>query len=361
MIKKVIIGAGGTGGHMFPAASVAKELKQLGYDIILITDSRGMRFAKDFSDNLIIEISAKNIRQGNIISRLKSVIELIKSIYHSMVIIKQHNVHAVIGFGGYPSFPATMAGFLMRKSLFLHEQNAILGRTNKFLKNFATSIFTSFKETIGLKQKNNILYTGNPVREQIAFYTKSPYPSFEDSFRILVTGGSQGASIFSETLPQMCELLPKDIKQKIFITHQTRPEDKSLTEKKYQQIGIKVNVCDFIDDMGKEIAESHLIICRSGASTIAEINLIGRPALYVPLPTAADDQQTINANYSVQHDAARLVRQQDFTPTFVAAMITEFFKNFEKLEIYAYKAQTMGIENSAFRIADTIHKTLQKY
>jgi UDP-N-acetylglucosamine--N-acetylmuramyl-(pentapeptide) pyrophosphoryl-undecaprenol N-acetylglucosamine transferase len=356
MKKKIIIGGGGTGGHMFPAASVASALKLLGYNIILITDSRGMRYAKDFIDDVIIELPVANIRQSGFFNKIKNIIYLIKSIFISLKVIIKHRPVAVIGFGGYPSFPAAIAGILTLRPLFIHEQNAILGRTNKFLYRFARKILLSFDNTLGIKKNNNVIHTGNPVRSLISVTSNIDYPAIEDTFNILVTGGSQGAGIFSQMMPEICRQLPKDMQQKICITHQARPEDINHTKKLYKDYQINATVTDFIDDMGKEIAKSHLIICRSGASTMSEIGIIGRPALYVPLPSAADDQQTINAQMAVDAGAARLIRQQDFTKSYVAGVLTEYYMHPKKLVSMASHAKSLVKPNASDIIAQIIYE-----
>ncbi len=354
MQKKIIIGSGGTGGHMFPAAAVAHSLKNLGYEIILITDKRGMRYANDFKDDIIIELPVANIRQTGFINKIKNSFQLVKSIYISIKVIRQHPINAVIGFGGYPSFPAAIASILTRKPLFIHEQNAILGRTNKFLYRFAHKILLSFEKTIHTHQSNSVIHTGNPVRKHIIDYAQTPYPVIQDKFNLLITGGSQGATVFSEIMPDICLHLPKDIQKKLYITHQTRPEDVETVTKLYKNNKINAYVTAFIDDMGKEIAQAHLIICRSGASTLSEIGIVGRPALYVPLPSAADDQQTINAQMAVDCSAGRLIRQQDFTKSYVASIITEYYMHPQKLIDMANKAQFLAKSNASDVIADII-------
>lgn len=359
MRKKIVIGSGGTGGHMFPAASVANSLREIGYDIILITDNRGMRYAQDFQDDVIIELPVANIRQSGFFNKLKNLIQLIKSIIISIKIILKYDAKIVIGFGGYPSFPAAIAAVLTLKPLSIHEQNAILGRTNKFLKCFAKIIFISFDKTIGTQKNNKTIHVGNPVRGKIAEYADLPYSDITNNFNILVTGGSQGAGIFSEIMPEICRLLPKDIQQKLHITHQSRPENIAHTKKLYKDYRINADVVDFIDDIGKEIAQSHLVICRSGASTLAEIGVIGRPALYVPLPTAADDQQTINAQMAVSLGAGKLIRQQDFTQTYVASIITEYYMHPHKLIEMANKAKLLSKVNACHNIAEIINNIVQ--
>jgi UDP-N-acetylglucosamine--N-acetylmuramyl-(pentapeptide) pyrophosphoryl-undecaprenol N-acetylglucosamine transferase len=358
MSKKIIIASGGTGGHMFPAAAVAESLRALGYDIILMTDKRGMRYSDNFKDDIIVELPVANIRQGGIFNTLKNIMKLIYSIGISIKIIVKYRAVGVVGFGGYPSFPTAMASVIMLKPLFIHEQNAILGRTNKLLKHCARKIFTSFDKTLHAKNNKNVIHTGNPVRKQISHYADTLYPVSKDTFNILVTGGSQGASILSQIMPEICHNLPKDIQHKLNITHQARLEDIQATVKRYKDYKINADVTDFINDMGQEIAKAHLVICRSGASTLAEIGIVGRPALYIPLPSAADDQQTINAQMAVDLGAGRLIRQQDFTQSYVAGIITEYYMYPQKLQDSANKAKLLSKQDSCHNIAKIIVDTL---
>ena len=358
MRKKIIIGSGGTGGHMFPAAAVANSLREIGYDIVLITDKRGMRYAQDFTNDIIIELPVANIRQRGFFNKIKNSLELIKSIFISVKAIFKYGASAVIGFGGYPSFPTAIAGIITFKPLFIHEQNAILGRTNHFLAPCAKKILLSFGNTQHIQKNKNVIHTGNPVRKQISDYADVDYTPISETLYILITGGSQGAAIFSEIMPEICQQLPKDIQQKLCITHQARPEDIVATTKRYKEYKINATVTAFIDDMGKQIAQSHLIICRSGASTLAEIGIIGRPALYVPLPSAADDQQTINAQMAVDLGAGRLIRQQDFTKSYVASIITEYYMHPKKMFDMANKAKSLAKPNSSNNIAKIIHNDI---
>jgi UDP-N-acetylglucosamine--N-acetylmuramyl-(pentapeptide) pyrophosphoryl-undecaprenol N-acetylglucosamine transferase len=355
MIKsKIIIGSGGTGGHMFPAAAVANRFRDMGYEVVLITDNRGMRFGEDFKNDFIIELPVSNIRTGNVLHKIKGILQLLKSICISIKAIIHHKPVAIIGFGGYPSFPAAVAGILTNCPLFLHEQNAILGRTNKMLKFFATKIFLSFKDTKDIVENNKTIHTGNPVRQNFQMLADVPFPELGNKFRILVTGGSQGASIFSEVMPEICFKLPTDLRHKLVITHQARPEDIKNTQKKYKDYGINAQVIPFIENMAQEIASTHLVICRAGATTVAEISMIGRPALYVPLPTAADNQQTINAMVSFNLSAGRIIEQKDFTPTYVASIITHYYMHPDFLLKTAQNAKLLSKKNACHNIAKFI-------
>lgn len=327
--KHILLGAGGTGGHMFPAEAAAHYFSEKGYDITLITDVRGMRFGENFKNYNIIQLPAANIRAGGIKKRFKSALLLIKSIWMALKITLEIKPDLVLGFGGYPSFPAGMAAALTRTPLYLHEQNAIIGRTNKFLLRFAKNILCSFRDTKGIQNHIKAITVGNPVRHQILNYIDVPRKD-QDKFQILVTGGSQGARIFTEIMPLCFGLLPKEMKEKIHIIHQSRPEDCDETRELYEAYNVSCSVLPFIENMGDAIIQSDLVVCRSGASTLSELAALGRVGLFVPLPTSADDQQKINAEAFVKSWAGKLIEQKDLSPSLLASVIAEFFNNPER-------------------------------
>ena len=344
--KHLILGAGGTGGHMFPAEATAHYFASQGYDITLITDARGMRFGDNFKGYNIVELPTVNIRKGGVVKRIKSVYLLIKSIFKAVCLCFKIKPDLVIGFGGYPSFPAGVAAIFTMRSLYLHEQNAIIGRTNKVLSFFAKKILCSFKNTLGTEEKEKAIYVGNPVRHHILNYSDMTR-SNHNKFQILVTGGSQGARIFTEIMPLCFGLLPKDMKSKIHIIHQSRPEDCDETRSLYETYNVSCEILPFIENMGQAIIESDLVVCRSGASTLSELAALGRVGLFVPLPTAADNQQYINANAFVKAGAGKLIEQKDLSPSLLASVITEFFSNVDKKVKMENKAKALGNINAA--------------
>lgn len=352
--KHLILGAGGTGGHLFPAAAVARAFAANGYKITLLTDKRGLRFADDFKDYHVVCLPTANVRQGSLLKRFKACIILIKSIYQAYTYVQKQNPSAVIGFGGYPAFPASMAAVFNRKKLFLHEQNTILGRTNRVLRFFATKIFTSFKDTIGLEENTKQVFTGNPVRMQILdSLAMVPAPKTH-LLSVLVTGGSQGAKIFTDIVPLAFSFLPKELVKNISVLHQARPELCDETKKLYEQTGLTCQVIPFIDNMGEALQNADLVITRSGASTLAEMATLGKAGIYVPLPTAADDQQTHNAKYFVKYGAGKLIPQDDLTPMLLAGMFAQYCKNPETLKIMGEKARKLGHPQAAQKIFDLI-------
>lgn len=360
MKKKIILGAGGTGGHMFPAASTAHFFASEGYEIILLTDDRGKRFAKDFAGYKIIVLPSSNIRQGSFLERLGGVFNLINGVLQAIHIIQTEKPSAVIGFGGYPSFPTGIGAAITRFPLFLHEQNAIIGRTNKFLKLFARKILTSFKKTIGIEGHSKAVFTGNPVRVQILNQIeKSLEEKNKDKFHILITGGSQGARIFTDIIPVAFGFLSEEKRKQITVLHQTRPADVSETQELYNNQKVNATVVPFIEDMGEEMVKADLVICRSGASTLAELSTLGRVAFFVPLPTAADDQQTINAEYFVRHGAGKMIPQKDVSPMLIASMIAEYMRFPEKLEKAQSVARKLGKTNATEEIFQIITENIK--
>lgn len=344
--KHIILGAGGTGGHMFPAEAAAHYFAAQGYEITLITDARGMRFGDNFKDYNIARLPAANIRAGGIMKRFHSVGLLLKSIWMAFKITWKIKPDVTLGFGGYPSFPAGVAAILMRRPLYLHEQNAIIGRTNKVLLRFSKKILCSFKETKGIENHKKAVFVGNPVRNQILNYIDADRKD-KDKFQILVTGGSQGARIFTEIMPLCFGLLPSDMKRKIHIIHQSRPEDCAETKELYDNYNISSEVLPFIENMGDAIIQSDLVVCRSGASTLSELAALGRVGLFVPLPTSADDQQKINAEAFVKSWAGKLIEQKDLSPSLLASVIAEFFQNPDRKKKMENNTKKLGNPDAA--------------
>ena len=354
---KIIIGAGGTGGHVFPAQAVAREIQSRGGRVILLTDSRGARFTDSFPADETLILPAGNIRAGSILKRLSSAFGLGKGVLQAVMKVNREKPDAVIGFGGYPSFPAGVAAFLTRTPLYLHEQNVIVGRTNRFLVRFAEKLLLSFPDTQNIPDGREFFLTGNPVRENILEHIDTPY-ALGERFRILVTGGSQGAAVFATVLPQACALTPSDVKEKLHIVHQARAEDEDALKSAYEQAGVTADVRGFIRNMGEELTKATLCFTRSGASSLAELTALGRPAILVPLPTAADDQQTLNAKALQDKGAAVLTPQPAFTPEKVAERLTDFVRFPEKLAAIAEASKKLGQPEAGVKIVKEILKSV---
>ncbi len=356
---KIVIGAGGTGGHVFPAQALAREVKKRGGSVILFTDDRGARFISDFPAEEVVILPNGNIRQGSPTERLKAGSQLLAGVGKALSHLKNSRSDATVGFGGYPSFPAGVASFLLRKPLYLHEQNVILGKTNRFLGRFAKKILLSFPNTKNIPNRAISVVTGNPIRENIYIHKATPYTfPVTEEFRILITGGSQGARFFTEFFPQAFELLPLHLKKRLLVVHQAGGENPEALQKSYENAGVRSDIRKFIDNMGEEITRSALCVARAGASSISELTAIGRPAILIPLPTAADDQQTLNAKYLAENSAGVLAPQSDLTPKKMAVMIEEYMNTPHLLEKIAHQAKLLGQPDAVKNIYQEIENDL---
>lgn len=347
---KVWIATGGTGGHVFPALSVATELAKRGHKITISTDGRVMKMVKDGKPEKarVAFIWAAGVGAK---SKIQQVISLAKIGVSALALILRFMVFRpdrIVAFGGYASVPAVFAAHVWKIPTFLHEQNAAIGRANKFALRWVETLMTSFPKVEGIPSKSNvkIVYTGLPVRED--FITASNTPLKHEN-KILITGGSLGAQILDEIVPQAISELKN---KKIFITHQTRPENVAKLQKFYADHKIHANVLSFIRDMASAIIDADLIIGRSGASTVIELETVGRPAILVPLGINPD--QAANAASFAKLGGGFNIEQDKFTAKWLSATLDDLFDNPARLDKMAKKSY---VENLAVsKIADTITK-----
>ena len=283
----IVLCAGGTGGHVFPAEGLAASLKKRGYKLALITDKRAMNFVNyEFFD----AIQIVHVRRTNILVYMLTMIECI---LRSAWFLYRKKAKIVVGFGGYPSVPGMIAAKLLFKRTLIHEQNSVLGRANRFLKNFSKGLAISFCDT--KYAPNSAVWIGNPVRESVQIAMQASPIKNSEQFNLCVVGGSQGAKLFSEIVPKAIELLPKEYHSKLFITQQCRMEQLNQVDEIYKKLNIRASLESFFSDMPEKLIQSDLVICRSGASTIAEITCLGIPAILVPLAISKDNDQGENA------------------------------------------------------------------
>lgn len=355
--RTIILAAGGTGGHLYPAEALAQELLDRGHTVIIITDKRGTAFQK-LGDKVRIDcVRAATFKPG-LMSKIKSVLEICNGILHAAVLIRKYRPAVMVGFGGYPSYPTVFAAQRMGIPTILHEQNAVLGKANLWLANHAIRIGVSLPGTRGIKPANQqkVVVTGNPVRAAICAVRDKPYPPLTGTFDIFITGGSQAASIFSDVMPEAARLLPEEIRQRLHIVHQCREKDIAATAEKYRAAGVKVEIKSFFDDMPERLSACHLFIGRSGASTVAEIAVVGRPAIFVPYPGHADQQQKYNAELIAQKDGAWVMLQDQFTPAAVARQIEHLVQNPVILENAAQAARSCGQPDAVKNLANLVER-----
>jgi UDP-N-acetylglucosamine--N-acetylmuramyl-(pentapeptide) pyrophosphoryl-undecaprenol N-acetylglucosamine transferase len=355
----MVVTAGGTGGHMYPAEAVAKEGIRRGYKVHLITDKRGLRYAEGFKDIEISEVTSASVTTGGILSRVAGVLPMCEGVSQAMKIIDKVKPSFIVGFGGYPAVPALTAAVFKGIPIYIHEQNAILGQTNLLFATFAKQVGYSFYGTARLPRKKSNL-VGNPVRDNIRAYTKSPYPSLEGFARIqvLIIGGSQGAAVFERIVPKAIQLLPRYIRERLHIVQQMSPEHAETAMQMYRQAGVVFDLYPYIPNMGEQMARSHLVICRSGASTIAELMTVGRPSILVPYPRSKDHQQVLNARLLTERDAGWMIMEYNFTPQVLAAQMRVLFEKPHALQHGAQVAGALGIPNASFLFLNRIEQEL---
>jgi UDP-N-acetylglucosamine--N-acetylmuramyl-(pentapeptide) pyrophosphoryl-undecaprenol N-acetylglucosamine transferase len=354
-----VLAAGGTGGHMIPAHALAAELKGRGHGVLLITDDRGARFPGLFKDVPVHILPAGRLGGGPI-GWLKALRAVARGRAEAKRLYREHRPDAVIGFGGYPAFPALLAASALKIPTVLHEQNAVMGRVNRLLAGEAEAIGTAYEQMDRLKPrlKNKAVLIGNPVREEIARLGELPFPPFDDAapLKILVTGGSQGATVLSEVVPAGLGLLAPSLRRRLQVVQQCRPDDIERVRAQYAELGIPAELTTYIEDMREKLADAHLIIGRAGASTIAELTAAGRPAILIPFAAATDDHQTANAREMVRAGGARSIPQASFTPDVLARQIEALAMDPVALGNAAGRALSVGRPHAARDLADLVER-----
>lgn len=353
----IILAAGGTGGHMFPAEALARTLNARGHRVILVTDRRGKAFGNNLPDVQVERIRAATAAPG-ILAKLRMVVELVLGTAQARSLLRDLKPALVVGFGGYPSLPTVFAAQSAGIPTLLHEQNAVLGRANRLLAGKARMICTSFPQVAGLPATDGrrILRTGNPVRPDILALRDAPFPTPipGGSFNLLITGGSQGAAIFGEVLPRAVEMLPEDLRYRLKIVQQAREENIEAARTAYAQMGVEAELATFFRDMPARLAACHMMIARSGAGTVAELSVVGRPSLLVPYQYAMDDHQTANARSLAEAGGAWILPQPEFTPVTVAEKLRAFLADPSQLTGAAKAAAAWAIPDAADRLADAV-------
>lgn len=312
----IILASGGTGGHMMPAEAVADKLVAAGYDVTLVTDRRGEAIGNVFQDVDRLVLDTSSHMGGGPVQKLKSMISVIFSTLKVRGLFRKKRPTVVVGFGGYPSMPAVLAARSMGIPYMLHEQNAVLGRVNRWMAKHSRLVALSVEKTKGVPADVKTVVTGNPVRTLIANLANIAYavPMGGGDIRIFVIGGSQGARILSDVVPATLKELSRDHRERLDVTHQARPEDVERVTKAYADAGIRAVVKSYFDDVAGLLLKTQLVISRAGASTLAELTAMGRPAIMVPLAIAADNHQMANAALVQDVGGGWVMEEKDFTP-----------------------------------------------
>jgi UDP-N-acetylglucosamine--N-acetylmuramyl-(pentapeptide) pyrophosphoryl-undecaprenol N-acetylglucosamine transferase len=360
-MSTIVLAAGGTGGHLFPAQALAEVLAARGHAIHLVTDERVADYGKAFPASAIHRVPSATI---SISPKFPAqAFRLAKGVLKARSLLKSLKPAAVVGFGGYPSLPPLIAASHLGIANVVHEQNAVLGRANKLLSYRADRIASSFTDVFGLPEnaRNKIVITGNPVRGVVLAQKAAAYAGFNDTFNLLIFGGSQGARFFAEFMPRVVEHLSQTMRSRLAITQQCRPEDLENVKASYEKHELKHELNSFFGDMPLRIAASHLVFCRAGASTIAELGVIGRPAIMVPLPHALDNDQLRNAESFAKAGAGWVKSQADLQPEGFAEFLEGLAVSADALSAAAAAALTHGKPDAAERLADVVEDVALKH
>lgn len=351
----ILLCAGGTGGHLFPAEAVAHEMIGRGYRVHLAADERVERFAGQFPGDEIHIVKSATLASKNPLAVARTMKTLFSGYLQSKRLLQAVRPVAVAGFGGYPTVPPLLAAARMGIPTLVHEANAVLGRANRFLAKRVDEVAIGFGNTSQL-DGIAVTVTGNPVRPAILAAAETGYPAREadDPFNLLVFGGSQGAAFFGGALPAAVRLLPREQVRLLRIVQQARPEDADVLAASYKELGVAAEVRQFFTDMADRIARAHLVVSRAGASTVSELSAVGRPALLVPYPYALDHDQAANAENMAAAGGAVLLAQARLTPEALAGHISSALNEPKRLALAAKNAKKTGKPDATRVLAELL-------
>jgi UDP-N-acetylglucosamine--N-acetylmuramyl-(pentapeptide) pyrophosphoryl-undecaprenol N-acetylglucosamine transferase len=359
-VPLILLAAGGTGGHLFPAEALGSVLVARGLRVRLVTDERAVKYSGLFSDGMFDVVPSETVRSKNPLALARTAAMLAAGTVVALNLVRKHRPAAMIGFGGYPTLPPLMAARLMRVPTLIHDSNAVLGRANRFLAARVDAIATSlpgvFDRDPALASKAAL--TGTPLRPAVLAAASQPYaaPAADGPLRLLVVGGSQGARIMADIVPPAIERLEPALWRRLSLVQQVREEDFSRVRAVYDRLKIEAELAPFFTDLPARLAAAHLVISRSGAGTVAELAGIGRPSILVPLPGSIDQDQFANAGVLMQVGGAIRIPQADFTPDRLASEISALAAEPQRLAEMAAKAREAGTLDAAERLADLVMK-----
>jgi UDP-N-acetylglucosamine--N-acetylmuramyl-(pentapeptide) pyrophosphoryl-undecaprenol N-acetylglucosamine transferase len=351
----VIIAAGGTGGHLFPAAAFAEEMRARGWRVVLMTDARGRRYAEHFPAERIEDVAAAS-PSANPIKAIPAALKIWRGVNQAKRRFAELKPALVAGFGGYPSFPALMAARAHKLPILIHEQNSVLGRVNRALASSASIVACGFERLDKLPPaaaaRKRVV--GNPVRAPILAAREQGYstPAAGGRLRLLIIGGSQGARIFGEVIPAAIASLPGELRARLEVVHQVREEQLEQARAVYREAGVAAEVAPFFADIGARLAAAHLVIARAGASSVTELQAAGRPAILVPFAAAADDHQTGNAAGLASVGAADVIAESSFEPEALALLLQQRLSDPHGLSVRAAAARATAKPDAAQALAN---------
>jgi UDP-N-acetylglucosamine--N-acetylmuramyl-(pentapeptide) pyrophosphoryl-undecaprenol N-acetylglucosamine transferase len=353
--KVVVIAAGGTGGHLFPAAAFAEEMFRRDWRVILMTDARGRRYAEGFPAERIEDVPAATITANPMVA-IPAAFKIMRGINEAKRRFTALPPQLVAGFGGYPSFPALMAARAHKVPIIIHEQNSVLGRVNRSMATSATFVACGFErlDRLAASVADRKRVVGNPVRSPILAVRERPYPEAPAGGRlnILIIGGSQGARLFGEVIPAAIAKLPEALRQRLDVVHQVRQEQVDAAKAAYATARVNADVAPFFTDMGQRLGACHLVISRAGASSVTELQVAGRPAILIPFAAAADDHQTANAEGLTAVGAADLFTEAGFEPVALANLLERRLADPHGLAVRAAAARAAAKPDAAKTLAD---------
>ncbi|HEX8444538.1 MAG TPA: undecaprenyldiphospho-muramoylpentapeptide beta-N-acetylglucosaminyltransferase [Allosphingosinicella sp.] len=358
--RHYVLAAGGTGGHMIPAHALAEELRSRGHHCALVTDDRGARIPGLF-DGVPVHILPAGRLSGGPLGWIRALKNIAAGRAMASRMYETFRPSAVIGFGGYPALPALLAAQRDGIPTLVHEQNAVLGRVNRLMAARVDAIATAYAQVDRLAPKHSgkAHLVGNPVRDEVLALRDQAFPPLTEDgiFRLLVTGGSQGATVLSDVVPDGLALLPEHFRRRLQVTQQCRAEDIEEVRAKYAKLGIPADLATYMPDLPDRLAWSHLVIARAGASTIAELTAAGRPAILIPLPTATDNHQVSNAREMAKAGGARMILQKSFTPIELAKQMQKLGLEPEALARAAERAKAVGRPDATKDLANLVERT----
>jgi UDP-N-acetylglucosamine--N-acetylmuramyl-(pentapeptide) pyrophosphoryl-undecaprenol N-acetylglucosamine transferase len=356
--RTALLVAGGTGGHLFPALALREALVKRGWAVHVATDPRVGAFIQGVPPAETHLVRAATLA-GSPLAMARSLATMVRGLAEARSLLRRVRPQVVVGFGGYPTVPPLVAARLMRLPIAVHEANAVVGRANRLLVRVGALLATGFERPRGARTGRGArpVHVGNPVRAAIAAAAR-PYapPHPGGPFNLLVFGGSQGARVFSGLVPGALAELPDDKRRRLTVWQQARPEDATRTEQTLRGIGVNAEVRPFFTDMGERLAAAHLAICRAGASTVAELAYVGRPAILVPYPHALDHDQAENARVLAEAGGGWLMREQDVTVNNLARRLSTLMDWPEQLQQAADAARRQGRADAADRLADVVER-----
>ena len=358
-MSTIVLSAGGTGGHLFPAQALAAELRARGSNVMVMTDARGKNYGTAFPGAAIETVPSGSPSEGSQLKRILFPVDVARGIFAALFKLRRNRPAAVVGFGGYPSLPVMAAAIIGGIPTAIHEQNAVPGRVNRLVAPHVKAIAASFPfARLAPKNASAVTLTGNPVRPEAAALSSSLYqrPGVSGAIRLLVFGGSQGARALSEMVPAAVAALPVAIKSRLELVQQCRPEDLESVRQAYAAAGVQAELAAFFNDLPQRMANAHLVISRSGASTVSELAVIGRPAILIPYPFATDDHQTTNASVLEKAGAAWSIQQNELSPEKLTNLLTQILSDPEELARRAAAAHALGKPDAAKRLADLVER-----